>query len=92
MKFLSFEEFVGESFLDTTTKPEQVDFEKKKMLKNGYIEVVVEEPVEGLEKGDVVFALSNEFGQIGDNALIKVLKDEKDKKGVIIPIENLKLK
>jgi len=79
MKFLSFEEFVGESFLDTTTKPEQVDFEKKKMLKNGYIEVVVEEPVEGLEKGDVVFALSNEFGQIGDNALIKVLKDEKDK-------------
>lgn len=92
MKFLSFEEFVGESFIDTTTKPEQVDFEKKKMLKNGYIEVVVEEPVEGLEKGDVVFALSNEFGQIGDNALIKVLRDEKDKKGVIIPIENLKLK
>jgi hypothetical protein len=92
MKFLSFEEFVGESFIDTTTKPEQVDFEKKKMLKNGYIEVVVEEPVEGLEKGDVVFALSNEFGQIGNNALIKVLKDEKDKKGIIIPIENLKLK
>jgi hypothetical protein len=92
MKFLSFEEFVGESFIDTTTKPEQVDFEKKKMLKNGYIEVVVKEPVEGLEKGDVVFALSNEFGQIGNNALIKVLKDEKDKKGVIIPIENLKLK
>lgn len=92
MKFLSFEEFVGESFIDTTTKPEQVDFEKKKMLKNGYIEVVVEEPVEGLEKGDVVFALSNEFGQIGNNALIKVLRDEKDKKGIIIPIENLKLK
>lgn len=92
MKFLSFEEFVGESFIDTTTKPEQVNFEKKKMLKNGYIEVVVEKPVEGVEKGDVVFALSNEFGQIGDNALIKVLRDEKDKKGVIIPIENLKLK
>lgn len=92
MKFLSFEEFVGESFIDTTTKPEQVNFEKKKMLKNGYIEVVVEKPVEGVEKGDVVFALSNEFGQIGDNALIKVLRDEKDKKGIIIPIENLKLK
>lgn len=92
MKLLSFEEFIGESFIDTTTKPEQVDFEKKKMLKNGYIEVVVEEPVEGLEKGDVVFALSNEFGQIGNNALIKVMRDEKDKKGVIIPIENLKLK
>jgi len=92
MKLLSFEEFIGESFIDTTTKPEQVNFEKKKMLKNGYIEVVVEEPVEGLEKGDVVFALSNEFGQIGNNALIKVLRDEKDKKGIIIPIENLKLK
>ena len=92
MKFLSFEEFVGESFIDSVTKPEQVDFDKKKMLKNGYIEVVVEKPVEGLKKGDVVFALSSEFGQIGDNALIKVLKDEKDKDGIIIPVENLKVK
>ena len=62
------------------------------MLKNGYMEVIVEEPVEGLEKGDVVFALTNEFGQLGDDASIEVLRDEKDEKGIIIPIKNLKIK
>ena len=62
------------------------------MLKNGYMEVIVEEPVEGLEKGDVVFALTNEFGQLGDDASIKVLKDEKDETGTIIPVKNLKIK
>ncbi len=56
------------------------------------MEVIVEEPVEGLKKGDVVFALTNEFGQLGDDASIKVLKDEKDEDGIIIPIKNLKIK
>ena len=56
------------------------------------MEVIVEEPVEGLEKGDVVFALTNEFGQLGDDASIKVLKDEKDDTGIIIPVKNLKIK
>ncbi len=56
------------------------------------MEVIVEEPVEGLKKGDVVFALTNEFGQLGDDASIKVLKDEKDEEGIIIPIKNLKIK
>lgn len=62
------------------------------MLKNGYMEVIVEKPVEGLKKGDVVFALTNEFGQIGNDASIKILKDEKDEDGIIIPIRNLKIK
>ena len=62
------------------------------MLKNGYMEVIVEEPVEGLEKGEVVFALTNEFGQLGNDASIKVLKDVKDEEGVIIPVKNLKIK
>lgn len=52
---------LSESFLDEPSEPDQLDFKKKKMLKNGYMEVIVEEPVEGLEKGDVVFALTNEF-------------------------------
>lgn len=56
------------------------------------MEVIVNEPVEGLKKGDVVFALTNEFGQLGDDASIKVLKDEKDEEGIIIPIKNLKIK
>lgn len=56
------------------------------------MEVIVEKPVEGLKKGDVVFALTNEFGQIGNDASIKILKDEKDEDGIIIPIRNLKIK
>lgn len=62
------------------------------MLKNGYMEVIVEEPVEGLKKDDVVFALTNEFGQLGDDASIKVFKDAKDEEGIIIPVKNLRIK
>lgn len=83
---------LSESFLNEPSKPNQLNFNKKKMLKNGYMEVIVEKPVKGLNKGDVVFALTNEFGQIGDDGSIKVLKDEKDEDGIIIPIKNLKIK
>lgn len=62
------------------------------MLKNGYLQVIVEKPVEGLDKDEVVYVRSNEFGQIGDNALVRVLRDEKDRTGIIIPIGNLKIK
>lgn len=62
------------------------------MLKNGYMEVIVEKPVEGLEKDDVVYVRSNEFGQIGNEALVRVMRDEKDRTGIIIPIGNLKIK
>lgn len=62
------------------------------MLKNGYMEVVVISPVKGLNKDDVVLVKSNEFGQIGKNASIMVLKDENDEKGIIIPTKNLKIK
>ena len=78
--------------MDEPSKPNQLNFDKKEMLKNGYMELIVEEPVEGLNKGDVVFALTNEFGQIGDDGSIKVLRDEKDENGIIIPIKNLKIK
>lgn len=83
---------LSESFLNEPSKPNQLKFNKKKMLKNGYMEVIVEKPVKGLNKGDVVFALTNEFGQIGDYGSIKVLRDEKDEDGIIIPIKNLKIK
>lgn len=78
--------------MNEPSKPNQLKFNKKKMLKNGYMEVIVEKPVKGLNKGDVVFALTNEFGQIGDYGSIKVLRDEKDEDGIIIPIKNLKIK
>ena len=78
--------------MNEPSKPNQLNFNKKKMLKNGYMEVIVEKPVKGLNKGDVVFALTHEFGQIGDDGSIKVLRDEKDENGIIIPIKNLKIK
>jgi len=56
------------------------------------MEMVVKIPVEGLKEGDVVFALTNEFGQIGDDASIEVWKNEKDDKGIIIPVKNLEIK
>lgn len=62
------------------------------MLKNGYMEMIVKIPVDGLKEGDVVFALTNEFGQIGDDASIEVWKNEKDEKGIIIPVKNLEIK
>lgn len=62
------------------------------MLKNGYIEAVVEKPVGNLKKDDVVFIHSNEIGQIGKKGYVRVMKDEKDKKGTIVPTENLMVK
>lgn len=78
--------------MDSTSDPDQLDFKKKEMLKNGYMEVIVEEPVDGLKKDDVVLVLTKEFGQLGDDASVKVLRDTKDEEGIFIPVKNLKIK
>ena len=74
----SFSEFVNETFLEQPSNADILDHNKKKMEKNGYIEVTVIEPVDGLKKGDKVLVSATEFGQLEDESLVACHKgDEK---------------
>ena len=63
----SFNEFVNETFLEKPSNADILDHNKKKMEKNGYIEVTVIEPVDGLKKGDKVLVSATEFGHMPRN-------------------------
>ena len=58
------------------------------MLKNGYIEVSVIKPVEGLKEGDKVLVSATEFGQLEDESLVTCYKDKKE---IIATKKNLEL-
>lgn len=60
------------------------------MKENGYIEVEVEIPVDGIKKGDTVYVTATEFGQLTDDAMVSCLKTNDDE--IIIPKRNLKIK
>lgn len=84
----SFDDFVNETYLDRPTNPELLDFDEKKMRKNGYIEVELLNPVEDLKKGEKLLVSSTEIGQLGKESLITCwIKDRK----VIIPKKDLKI-
>ena len=48
-----------------------------KMKKNGYTEVTVIAPVDGLKKGDKVLVSATEFGQLEDESLVTCYKGDK---------------
>ena len=85
----SFEEFVNENYLDSPADAEIVDFDFKKMKKNGYTEVTVEKGIEELEKGEKVLVDATEFGQLSDDAIVTCFT--KDGEKVAIQKQNLKV-
>lgn len=60
------------------------------MKKNGYTDMEVDIPVEGVKKGDIVFVNSMDFGQLTDDSMVTCITE--DNKEVIIPKKNLKIK
>lgn len=74
----SFKEFVNETFLEQPANPDILDHDEKKMKKNGYLEVEVIEPVDGLKKGDKVLVSATEFGQLDDDSMITCHKDDEE--------------
>ena len=72
----SFSEFVNETFLENPAGADLLNYDKKKMKKNGYVEAKVIEPVDGLKKGDKVLVSATEFGQLDDDALVTCYKDD----------------
>lgn len=72
----SFSEFVNETFLENPADADLLNYDKKKMKKNGYVEAKVIEPVDGLKKGDKVLVSATEFGQLDDDALVTCYKDD----------------
>lgn len=82
-----FKDFILENYLEEPSDPKVVK-DKKKLLKNGYMEVVVDIPVEGVEKGDKVLVSATEFGQLTDDTMVTSLKDDKE---ILIPKGNLRV-
>lgn len=87
-KVKSFMEFVNETFLDNQADADILKHDKKKMLKNGYTEAEVIEPVDGVEKGDKVLVSATEFGQLDDEAFVTCYKDDDE---IIVPKKNLQV-
>jgi len=74
----SFKEFLNETFLENPANADLLDHNKKKMQKNGYAEVTVIVPVDGLKKGDKVLVSATEFGQLDDEALVTCYKGDEE--------------
>lgn len=84
-----FSEFINETFLEHPSDAKVLDNSKKKMKKNGYTEVTVINPVDGLKKGDKVLVSATEFGQLEDESLVTCYKDDKK---IITAKKNLQVK
>lgn len=76
-KVKCFKEFINETFLENPADADLLDNSKKKMKKNGYTEVTVIAPVDGLKKGDKVLVSATEFGQLEDESLVTCYKGDK---------------
>ena len=74
----SFSEFINETFLEKPTDADLLDYNKKKMEKNGYAEVTVIETVDGLEKGDKVLVSATEFGQLDDESFVTCYMNDEE--------------
>lgn len=85
-----FEDFIKESYLEDPSDVDVLNHSKKKMKKNGYTEVIVIEPVEGLEKDETVLVSATEFGQLEDDSMVTCYTDDNDE--IIIPKKNLQIK
>lgn len=84
-----FKDFIYETYLDEPANLEFIDFNKKKMEKNGYTKVIVDIPVEGVKKGDEVYVSATEYGQLSDDSIVTCIV--KNNKTIIIPKRNLKI-
>lgn len=83
----TFQEFINETYLEKTVDPKVLKYDKKKMKKNGYIEVSILKNIDGLKKGDKVLVTATEIGQLEDESLITCYKDDKE---IIVPKKDLK--
>lgn len=84
----SFKEFIKESYIESPANADILNNDKKKMKKNGYIEVVVDIPVEGVNKGDKVLVSATEYGELDSDSVVTCYKDDDT---FIIPKRNLQI-
>ena len=67
-----------------------MNYNHKKMKKNGYIEVESNVSVEEVNKGDKVYVSATEFGQLEDDSMVTCITE--DDKEVIIKKRDLIVK
>ena len=65
-----FEEYIKEHYLDEPSDPEILDFDFKKMKKNGFTEVTVKKDCDGVKKGEKVLVNAYEYGELLDDAIV----------------------
>lgn len=85
----TFEQFINETFLDEPINPEYLKYDFKKMKKNGYIQVKILKPIDGVKENEELMTSSNEFGTLDDDSLITCYKKNGDE--VMITKSNLKV-
>ena len=89
-KIKIFQEYIKENYLDEPSNPEILKYDFKKMKKNGYIEVTVENENDEVNKGDVLMVSSSEFGQLPDDSIITCYN--KDGEEIMMVKHDLKMK
>lgn len=63
--------------MDNKVSPEYLNFDFKKMKKNGYISVKSKIDIDGVKTGDELMTSSNEFGTLEDDAIITCYTSDK---------------
>lgn len=76
--------------MESPSNPEVLNFNHKKMKKNGYTDVIVDIPVTGIKKGETVYVSATEFGQLPSDAMVTCITSDDEE--IIIPKKNLKIK
>lgn len=65
--------------MDNKVSPEYLNYDFKKMKKNGYISVKSKIDIDGVKTGDELMTSSNEFGTLEDDSIITCFtKDRKE--------------
>jgi hypothetical protein len=86
-----FEKQLQETYMEQPVDAQVVDYDKDKMLKNGYTEVTVAANCDdcGVNEGDKVLVSAEEFANLDDAAQITAFKE--DGTSILIPKANLKV-
>lgn len=76
-------------YLENSVDPKSLDYDFKKLKKNGYIELIVLKSIDGVDKDEHVITNSNEFGTLDDESIVTCYTKDGDE--VMIKKSDLEL-
>ncbi|MCM1218928.1 MAG: hypothetical protein NC548_30980 [Lachnospiraceae bacterium] len=75
--------------MEKSVDPKSLDYDFKKLKKNGYIQLIVLKSIDGVNKDEHVITNSNEFGTLDDKSIITCYTKDGDE--VMIQKSDLEL-